>query len=163
GGGEGVSRRAGEGLSAGSTVGEVLDETAAALAVAGIDEPRRRARRIMVAALGLSPAEVFAHPQRMLDREEHARIAAIARRAGVWRDGSAGERVGVCATRPYIATAAVAPLTPCVRALDPRGVHDGGAGGLAAYREIARERPRLLVPGGLVAAELGLGQADSVA
>jgi release factor glutamine methyltransferase len=50
------------------------------LAAAGLEAPRRLARRIMVAALGLTPAEVFAHPQRHLDQEEHARIAAIARR-----------------------------------------------------------------------------------
>ena len=80
-------------------IGCVLAEATAALAVAGIDEPRRRARavlaaalaagideprrqarRIMVAALGLSPAEVFAHPHRRLDREEHARIQAMVRR-----------------------------------------------------------------------------------
>jgi len=64
-----LSRNAGEGLgTAGTTVGEVLDECAAGLMAAGVDEPRRQARRIFVAALGLSPAEVFAHPQRMLDR-----------------------------------------------------------------------------------------------
>jgi release factor glutamine methyltransferase len=77
----GLTRNAGEGLgTAGATVGEVLDQCAAGLMAAGVDEPRRQARRIFVAALGLSPAEVFAHPQRMLDAEEHARIAAMTRR-----------------------------------------------------------------------------------
>ena len=67
---------AGEGRKA-LTVGEVVDESAALLAAASRDEPRRLARRIAVAALGLSAAEVFAHPQRRLDAEEHARIAAM--------------------------------------------------------------------------------------
>ncbi|TMK37296.1 MAG: peptide chain release factor N(5)-glutamine methyltransferase [Alphaproteobacteria bacterium] len=253
----------------GGTVGEALDETAAALAAAGIDEPRRQARRIMVAALGLSPAEVFAHPHRRLDREEHARIQAMVRRvaaheplsritghrefwgrdfvlsrdtldprpetetvveavlarltdreqpyrfldlgtgsgclllallseypqasgigvdvaygaaitarhnaarlglgerasfvAGDWGAGLAGGFDAVVANPPYIATADLAALMPEVRDHDPRRALDGGADGLAAYRAIARDLPRLLVPGGLLAAEIGLGQADSVA
>jgi release factor glutamine methyltransferase len=219
--------------------------------------------------LGLSSAEVFAHPQRLLDREEHARIAAIARRVAAreplsritgrrefwgldfvlspdtldprpetetiveavlarfsdrdkayrfldlgtgsgclllallseyskasgigidvmpgaaitarhnavrlglgerasfvvanWSEGLAGAFDAVVANPPYIATADLAALMPEVRDHDPRRALDGGTDGLAAYRAIARDVPRLLVPGGLLAAEIGQGQADSVA
>src|SRR4029079_4722710 len=56
----------------------------------------------------------------------------------------------------------VAALVPEVRDHDPRRALDGGADGLEAYRAIARDVPRLLVPGGLLATEIGAGQADSV-
>jgi release factor glutamine methyltransferase len=266
--GQGDVEPAGDGLRQEATVGEALDMCAAGLAAAGVDEPRRQARRIFVAALG-SPAEVFAHPQRLLDRAEQARIAAIARRVGAreplsritgrrefwgldfvlspdtldprpetetiveavlarlndrdkpyrfldlgtgsgclllallseyskasgigidiaygaamtarhnaaqlglgerasfvvanWGAGLAGAFDAVVANPPYIATADLAALIPEVRDHDPRRALDGGADGLAAYRAIARDVPRLLSPGGLLAAEIGLGQADSVA
>src|SRR5437868_3044272 len=92
--GQGDFGLAGEGLVTGGTVGEALDETAAALAAAGLDEPRRQARRIFVAALGLSPAEGFAHPQRSLDREGHARSAAMACRVA-----TCGQRSGMTSLR----------------------------------------------------------------
>ena len=75
-----LSRGAGEGYAAGTTVGDVLDGVVAALAAAGVEEPRRLARRIIVAAMTLSPAEVFAHPQRHVGDEERVRIEAIAQR-----------------------------------------------------------------------------------
>jgi release factor glutamine methyltransferase len=58
----------------------VLDETTVMLAAAGSEEPRRLARHILVAVMGLSPAELFAHPHRRLDEEERARIAAMTMR-----------------------------------------------------------------------------------
>jgi release factor glutamine methyltransferase len=239
------------------------------LAAAGLEAPRRLARRIAVAALGLTPAEVFAHPQRHLDQEEHARIAAIARRVvareplsrvvgrrefwgldftlspdtldprpesetiveavlarltdresayrfldlgtgsgclllallseyprasgvgvdvafgaaaaarhnaerfglrgracfivGDWGGALAGGFDAVVANPPYIATAELAGLPPEVRDHDPRRALDGGTDGLAAYRAIAGELPRLLMPGGLFIAEIGAGQAEMAA
>jgi release factor glutamine methyltransferase len=264
--GEGERCEGGD-ASESASVGEVVDESAALLAAAGRDEPRRLARRIAVAALGLSAAEVFAHPQRRLDAEEHARIAAmtervaaceplsrvlgrrefwgldfvlspdtldprpetetiveavlarlperekpyrfldlgtgsgclllallseypnasgigvdiapgaaaVARRnaeylgmrrraqfiAGDWGAALAGEFEAIVANPPYIATGELANLPPEVRDHDPRGALDGGKDGLVAYRAIAAELPRLLLPGGLLAAEIGIGQADA--
>jgi release factor glutamine methyltransferase len=59
-----------------ATIGSVLGAAAAALAAARFDEPRRQARRLIAAALGLSPGEVLAHPERRLAIAEHQRIAA---------------------------------------------------------------------------------------
>jgi release factor glutamine methyltransferase len=236
---------------------------------AGLDEPRRRARRVIAAALGLSAAEVFARPARVLSRGEHSRIAAIAARViareplsrvlgrrefwgldfalspdtldprpesetlveavlarlmdrdsaycfldlgtgsgclllallseypnasgvgvdvafgavaaarhnaerfglreracfivGDWGGALAGGFDAVVANPPYIATAELGELPPEVREHDPRRALDGGADGLAAYRAIAREMPRLLVPRGLFIAEIGAGQAEMAA
>ena len=186
GGGEGVSRRAGEGLSAGSTVGEVLDETAAALAAAGIDEPRRQARRIMVAALGLSPAEVFAHPQRMLDREEHARIQAMVRRVAAHEPLSriTGHREfwgrdfvlsrDTLDPRPETETVVEAVLARLTDREQPYRFLDLGTGSGCLLLALLSEYPQASGIGVDVAygaaitarhnaAEIGLGQADSVA
>src|SRR5580658_10338462 len=63
------------------TIGSVLGKVAAALERAGFDEARRRARRLLAAALDLSPTEVFTRLDRMISEEEGERIAAILRRA----------------------------------------------------------------------------------
>jgi release factor glutamine methyltransferase len=63
------------------TIGSMMGEIAAALQRAGFDEVRRRARRLLSAALGLSPTEVFARLDRMITEDEGERIAAILRRA----------------------------------------------------------------------------------
>jgi len=271
-GGGGSGDRAGEGVPGdnrvGATVGEVLDEIAAALTAAGLEEPRRVARRIVVTVLGLSPAEVFAHPQRHLGEEERQRIEAIAQRVaareplsriigrrefwgldfvlspetldprpetetiveavlarltdrqkryrfldlgtgsgclllallheypnargigvdvaygaaitarhnaarlgfgerarfvvGNWGEVLAGRFDVVVANPPYIARAELMTLMPEVREHDPHRALDGGADGLDAYRAIAPDLPRLLQPGGFVAAEFGIGQADAI-
>ena len=62
------------------TIGSTLDEVAAALAAARFDEARRRARRILAAALGMSMAEVFAGLDRMITQEEGDRVSVLLRR-----------------------------------------------------------------------------------
>ncbi|HEV2334895.1 MAG TPA: peptide chain release factor N(5)-glutamine methyltransferase [Stellaceae bacterium] len=62
------------------TIGSTLIEAAEALAAAGLDEPRRQARRLVAAALGLSAAELFAHPETSLTTPHEARVAAMLRR-----------------------------------------------------------------------------------
>jgi release factor glutamine methyltransferase len=59
----------------------MLGDAVAALERAGFDETRRRARRLLAAALGLSPTEVFTGPDRMITEDEGERIAAVLRRA----------------------------------------------------------------------------------
>jgi release factor glutamine methyltransferase len=271
-GARGRSARAGKGVSAStpsaSTVGSAIAAAAGALSAAGFDEPRRQARRLLAEALGLSAAELFAHPEnsltaaqegqiapmlgRMVAHEPFSRIigkrefwglefllsedtldprpdsesvveAVLSRLAdraryyrfldlgtgtgclllallsefpraiGVGVDVAAGavraawlnaERLGfgerahfavgdwaaaiagrfdvIIANPPYIPTAVIPGLMPEVRDCDPHLALDGGADGLAAYRGIAADLPRLLLPGGLFAAEIGAGQAACV-
>ena len=250
------------------TVGNAIHHAATALSATSLDEPRRRARRLVAAALGLSPVEVFAHPERRLSAAEQDRIAAmlarmatgepltrilghrefwglefalsadtldprpetetvieavLARRpdrwqayrildlgtgsgclllallsefpnsrgigvdvapgaaaaarhnaealgladrarfvAGDWGAALAGSFDLVVANPPYIPSAAIPKLPPEVREHDPHRALDGGGDGLAAYRVIAADLPRLLDPGGLFAGEIGFDQAESV-
>ncbi len=64
---------------------------------------------------------------------------------------------------PYVASAEIAGLAPEVRDFDPRAALDGGTDGLTFYRALAAAAPALLAPGGALIAELGAGQAQSVA
>ncbi len=69
----------------------------------------------------------------------------------------------VVSNPPYIASDDIAALMPDVRCFDPRGALDGGADGLAAYRRIVADVPRLLAAGGHAFVEVGAGQDDAVA
>ncbi len=69
----------------------------------------------------------------------------------------------VVSNPPYIPSADIAALAPEVREHDPMRALDGGPDGLAPYRIIAAQLPTLLTPGGLVAFEVGQGQAADVA
>ena len=46
---------------------------------------------------------------------------------------------------------------------DPRVALDGGPDGLAGYRRMAADAPRVLAPGGHLVVELGAGQGAAVA
>jgi release factor glutamine methyltransferase len=69
----------------------------------------------------------------------------------------------VVANPPYVARGDIEGLTPEVRAYDPAVALDGGHDGLASYRAIAAQAPRLLAPGGRAIVELGAGQEPAVA
>jgi release factor glutamine methyltransferase len=67
----------------------------------------------------------------------------------------------VVSNPPYIASGEIAGLAREVRDHDPLGALDGGPDGLTAYRSIAADALRLLVPGGHLVVEIGAGrQAD---
>jgi release factor glutamine methyltransferase len=68
----------------------------------------------------------------------------------------------VVSNPPYVAGADIAGLAPEVRDHDPRHALDGGADGLAAYRAIAADAPRLLKPAGHLVVEIGAGQEREV-
>jgi len=63
---------------------------------------------------------------------------------------------------PYIASDDINTLAPEVRDHEPHAALDGGVDGLAAYRAIAEDSPRLLADGGRLIMELGQGQAEAV-
>lgn len=64
---------------------------------------------------------------------------------------------------PYIASREIAQLMPDVREFEPHLALDGGGDGLDVLRRLVREAPTHLVPGGVLACELGAGQSDAVA
>ena len=109
------------------------------------------------------------------DRRADA-VALAARNATA--NGLAGRAVFACAdwaapivgrfdlifsNPPYIETTAIAGLMPGVVNFEPASALDGGADGLAAYRQIIPALPALLAPGGVAILELGQGQAAPVA
>jgi release factor glutamine methyltransferase len=250
-------------------LGSILAEAAAALRAAGIDEPRRRARRLVAGLLEMSQSELVSHPEREIAAGEGERLrrslarmvrgeplsrilgwrefwglrfalspdtldprpdsetlveavlarigeraaplsvldlgtgtgclllallselpaasgigidlakgaAATARRnaealglghrarfaVGRWGSALSGEFDVIVANPPYVARAELACLPPEVVRYDPRSALDGGEDGLAAYRQIAGQMPRLLAAGGIIAAEVGFGQAAAAA
>lgn len=82
--------------------------------------------------------------------------------------GSWGETIScradvIVANPPYIPSAEIETLAPEVACYEPRCALDGGADGLAAYRELGTATRRLLAPDGIAVFETGAGQHDSVA
>ncbi len=63
---------------------------------------------------------------------------------------------------PYIPTGDLADLEPEVREYEPHVALDGGTDGLDAYRAILAQAVRYVRPSGLIAVEVGIGQAASV-
>ena len=63
---------------------------------------------------------------------------------------------------PYIPSGDIDDLQPEVAKYEPRGALDGGPDGLNYYRRIAHDAPGYLKPGGILAVEIGLGQAPTV-
>jgi len=82
---------------------------------------------------------------------------------GNWGKGLTEAFDVIVANPPYIASSDLAALPPEVRDYDPSLALDGGADGLAAYRAIAADLPRLLAPAGFFACEIGAGQENAVA
>lgn len=96
-------------------------------------------------------------------------VASRARlEAGDWREAGWAERLGgpfdlLVSNPPYIGSDTIDGLMPEVARHEPRLALDGGADGLAAYRAIAAEAARLVVPGGWAVVEGGEGQAADIA
>jgi len=63
---------------------------------------------------------------------------------------------------PYICSDVIPDLDPEVRDFDPMAALDGGADGLAAYREIADRAGEFLAADGCVALEIGFDQKHAV-
>lgn len=63
---------------------------------------------------------------------------------------------------PYIASKVVDELMPEVQEHEPRMALDGGADGLDLYRRLLAQAPDRLLPGGLLAVEIGYDQREAV-
>ncbi len=68
----------------------------------------------------------------------------------------------VVANPPYIPATEIESLQIDVRDFEPRLALDGGQDGLDFYRRLATEAPSYLVPGGVLAVEVGADQAPLV-
>jgi release factor glutamine methyltransferase len=82
---------------------------------------------------------------------------------GDWAAAVSGKFDAILANPPYIASEALALLPREVARHDPWRALDGGEDGLRSHRKIAAAAPRLLSPDGILATEIGAGQADTVA
>jgi release factor glutamine methyltransferase len=67
----------------------------------------------------------------------------------------------VTANPPYIASGEIAGLSADIRDFEPRLALDGGPDGLDVVRRIVAEAPSCLEPGGVIALEIGAGEAAS--
>ena len=67
----------------------------------------------------------------------------------------------ITANPPYIASAEISTLMPDVRDHEPRLALDGGEDGLDFVRRIVEGAPAHLAPGGLLAMEIGAGEAPA--
>jgi release factor glutamine methyltransferase len=86
---------------------------------------------------------------------------------GDWRQPGWVERLGgpfdlVVSNPPYIEDRAVDGLMPEVSRFEPRLALEGGLDGLAAYRSIAAQAPRLVTRGGRLLLEVGESQATEI-
>ena len=85
-------------------------------------------------------------PRRLKSRPALELLLGDWRQPG-WRDQVGGPFDLLVSNPPYIEADAIAGLMPEVSRFEPRLALDGGADGLAAYRAIAAEAPRLRRPG----------------
>lgn len=86
-------------------------------------------------------------------------------REGAWMSALNADDPGgfdvIVSNPPYIPAADIEALEPEVARHEPRLALDGGKDGLDAYRALAPQVHGRLAPGGLVALEIGLGQAKA--
>lgn len=93
------------------------------------------------------------------------RLGLAGRARFIQSDWGAGLEAGLdllVSNPPYISSREISGLDVEVRAHDPRLALDGGADGLESYRLIVADAARLLVPGGVLVLELGVGQGPEV-
>jgi release factor glutamine methyltransferase len=82
---------------------------------------------------------------------------------GDWGEAVSGKFDAIVTNPPYIASGGLELLPREVACFDPWRALDGGEDGLGAYRAIAGALPALSAPEGIVATEVGVGQASRVA
>lgn len=106
--------------------------------------------------IDMAAAEVARSNAARLGLEPRAHIVQ-----GEWGRSLVGPFDIIVSNPPYIVTGELAALAPELR-YEPRLALDGGADGLAAYRALVPDAARLLRPGGLLALEIGAGQAAAI-
>jgi release factor glutamine methyltransferase len=156
-------------------------ETLVEAALAAIDAGGARSRPLRIADLGTGCGAIVLallcelpnafgvgtdiSPAALRVARDNARRLGLTRARFVACDmmaGLCGPFHLIVSNPPYIASGDLAALDPEVRDFDPRRALDGGPDGLDFYRAIAAAAPALLAPGGVLAVELGAGQAQAV-
>ncbi len=115
-------------------------------------------------ALGIG---VDVSPGAVATAHDNAHDLGLGKRAsfvvGDWATGIVGPFDLVVANPPYIRSVEIDRLSIEVRRYDPRLALDGGQDGLAAYRKILPDLPRLLTAQGVAVMEIGHDQARAAA
>ena len=157
-------------------------ETVVELALALIDRQGKRTRALRIADLGTGSGAILLallsdlpdasgigtdiDAQALAVARRNAEALGLAARARFLRGDYASALQGpfdlIVSNPPYVARRDIEGLAPEVRDHDPPHALDGGADGLAAYRAIASDAPRLLGPGGRLVVEIGAGQEREV-
>jgi release factor glutamine methyltransferase len=157
-------------------------ETVVEVALAAVDSGGPRSRELRIADLGTgSGALILAllselpntfgigtdtSAKALVVARDNARRLALSRARFIACNMAAALRGpfdAIVSNPPYIASGDIAALAPDVRDFDPHLALDGGTDGLSFYRAIAAAVPTLLMPGGVLVVELGIGQAEPVA
>ena len=107
---------------------------------------------VSASALGMARANALRHAVAARARFEECNAL----------NGVAGPFDILVSNPPYIPSTDIPALDPGVRRFDPMTALDGGRDGLDVYRAIAT-RAGKVVPSGLIAVEVGAGQAAEVA
>lgn len=81
---------------------------------------------------------------------------------GSWFEPVFGRFHAIVSNPPYIRSDVVSGLSPDVRLFDPADALDGGQDGLDAYRAIAENAARFLLPDGVIGLEIGFDQRAAV-
>jgi release factor glutamine methyltransferase len=68
----------------------------------------------------------------------------------------------ITANPPYVPDAEVLTLSPDIKNHEPHGALSGGPDGLSVIRRLVKAAPRWLASGGILALEVGAGQAERV-
>lgn len=98
-----------------------------------------------------------------LDQDKRARFVEADWSDEGWTDSLDGPFDVVVSNPPYIPARDIEGLDADVREYEPMGALLGGADGLDAYRLIVKSARTLVRAGGLLAFEVGIGQAADVA
>lgn len=107
--------------------------------------------------ISLEATDLARENARRLDLAARCRFAV-----GNWCESLSGRWKVIVSNPPYIIHSAIPGLAPEVTLFDPLLALSGGDDGLAAYRGLAAGLSRHLAPDGLLALEVGAGQANAV-
>ncbi len=105
-------------------------------------------------------------PDALAVAEHNAKLLGIDRVRFVESDlleSIEGQFDAIAANLPYVEAATLEALQPEVARFEPRLALDGGDDGLDLVRLLAAQAPAHLKPGGLLALEIGAGQAPATA